>query len=197
MITLYLRYTIDPNKLSDFATYAAKEQIPISESGGKIAGHYLPTDFAGATSEAFGLIDLHLWPTTRCIVQNWLRTRFTSKCRRVDSCGRRALHTAFIDSARKTGEGAAAMRTAQETSRALIPGYEFGSPEAARSPLSGALVPSRYLLAFIPVVTDVRRFFENSIHDPSELTAIERAWTKSVHLHVVLWSRPYTREGLW
>jgi hypothetical protein len=57
MITLYLRYTINPNKLSDFAKYAAEEQIPIAESGGKIAGYFLPTDFAGATSEAVGLID--------------------------------------------------------------------------------------------------------------------------------------------
>jgi hypothetical protein len=57
MITLYLRYIIDPNKLSDFATYAAEEQIPIRESGGNITGYFLPTDFAGATNEAFGLID--------------------------------------------------------------------------------------------------------------------------------------------
>ena len=57
MITLYLRYTIDPNKLSDFAAYATVEQIPIRESGGEVAGYYLPTDFAGATNEAVGLID--------------------------------------------------------------------------------------------------------------------------------------------
>ena len=30
---------------------------PISESGGSIVGYYLPTDFAGATNEAFGIID--------------------------------------------------------------------------------------------------------------------------------------------
>ena len=36
MITLYLRYTIDPNKLADFAKYAADEQIPIAQSGGRI-----------------------------------------------------------------------------------------------------------------------------------------------------------------
>ena len=36
MITLLLRYTIDPNKLSDIMNYAADEQIPIRESGGKI-----------------------------------------------------------------------------------------------------------------------------------------------------------------
>jgi hypothetical protein len=57
MITLYLRYTIDPNQLQDFASYATEEQIPIRESGGSIPGYFLPTDFAGATSEAFGLID--------------------------------------------------------------------------------------------------------------------------------------------
>jgi hypothetical protein len=57
MITLYLRYTIDPNRLSDFAKYAADEQIPIAESGGNIIGYFLPTDFAGPTNEAFGLID--------------------------------------------------------------------------------------------------------------------------------------------
>ena len=59
------------------------------------------------------------------------------------------------------------------------------------------LVPLRYLLAFVPVVADVRRFLEAAIADPAELTAVEQAWTKAVHLHVTLWSRPYTSEGLW
>jgi hypothetical protein len=57
MITLHLHYTIDPNKLADFAEYAAQEQVPIRESGGTILGYFLPTDFAGATNVAFGLID--------------------------------------------------------------------------------------------------------------------------------------------
>ena len=57
MITLYLRYTIDPNKLADVAAYTAAEQLPIRESGGVIVGYFLPTDFAGSTSEAVGLID--------------------------------------------------------------------------------------------------------------------------------------------
>jgi hypothetical protein len=59
LITLFLRYTIDPNKLSDIAKYSADEQIPIRESGGKILGYFIPTDFAGATNEAIGLIDFH------------------------------------------------------------------------------------------------------------------------------------------
>ena len=57
MITLFLRYTIDPNKLSDIAKYSVDEQIPIRESGGEILGYFMPTDFAGATNEAIGLID--------------------------------------------------------------------------------------------------------------------------------------------
>jgi hypothetical protein len=57
LITLFLRYTIDPNKLSDIAKYSADEQVPIRECGGKILGYFLPTDFAGATNEAIGLID--------------------------------------------------------------------------------------------------------------------------------------------
>jgi hypothetical protein len=59
------------------------------------------------------------------------------------------------------------------------------------------LVPLRYLLAFVPVVTPVRHFFEGAITDRMELDAIERAWTRAVHLHVTLWTRPYSRDGLW
>jgi NIPSNAP len=57
MITLFLRYTIDPNKLADIGRYAADEQQPIRESGGRILGYYTPTDFSGPTNEAIGLID--------------------------------------------------------------------------------------------------------------------------------------------
>lgn len=48
MITLFLRYTIDPNKLADIERYAADEQQPIRESGGRILGYFMPTDFFGA-----------------------------------------------------------------------------------------------------------------------------------------------------
>jgi hypothetical protein len=57
MITLHLHYTIDPNKVSDVRTYVEREQKPIRECGGTIVGYYLPTDFAGATNKAFGIID--------------------------------------------------------------------------------------------------------------------------------------------
>jgi len=58
MYTLFLRYTIDPNKLSDWLAYAKAEFQPITESGGRITGYYAPTEFAGATSEAFATIDV-------------------------------------------------------------------------------------------------------------------------------------------
>ena len=57
MITLYLRYTIDPNRLDDFKAYVDAELGPIRRSGGQVIGYFLPTDFAGPTNEACGLID--------------------------------------------------------------------------------------------------------------------------------------------
>jgi|ERR1700691_5749588 hypothetical protein len=57
MFTLCIRYTINPNKLTDFKAYAEAEQSPIRRSGGKIVGYFLPTDFAGPTNIAYGLID--------------------------------------------------------------------------------------------------------------------------------------------
>jgi hypothetical protein len=58
MYTLFLKYTIDPNKLASWRAYAEAEGAPITESGGRITGYYAPTEFAGATSEAFATIDV-------------------------------------------------------------------------------------------------------------------------------------------
>jgi NIPSNAP len=58
MYTLFLRYTVDPNKLSAWRAYAQAEFEPITQSGGRITGYYAPTDFAGATSDAFATIDV-------------------------------------------------------------------------------------------------------------------------------------------
>lgn len=57
MFTLCIRYTLDPNRVSSFREYAAAEQAPIRRNGGRTLGYFLPTDFAGPTNEAFGLID--------------------------------------------------------------------------------------------------------------------------------------------
>jgi hypothetical protein len=59
------------------------------------------------------------------------------------------------------------------------------------------VVPLRYLLGFIPVVTEIRQALQAGVKSEAELTALEQAWRKAVHLHVALWARPYTRDGLW
>jgi hypothetical protein len=58
------------------------------------------------------------------------------------------------------------------------------------------VVPLRYLVAFVPVVTmSTRKFFANL--PDGEREKVEDAWTKGVQLHVTLWSRAYAKEGLW
>jgi len=57
MITLAIRYAIDPNRLADVREYVVAELNPIRKSGGKIVGYFLPTEFAGPTNEALGLIE--------------------------------------------------------------------------------------------------------------------------------------------
>ena len=58
MYTLFLRYTLDPNKLADWKAYAEAEIAPIAEAGGKAIAYFAPTDFAGDTAEAFAVIDV-------------------------------------------------------------------------------------------------------------------------------------------
>ncbi len=57
MYTLSIRYTLDPNRLQHFRTYVEDELPVIVRSGGKLVGYFLPTDFAGPTNIAYGLID--------------------------------------------------------------------------------------------------------------------------------------------
>jgi hypothetical protein len=58
MLTLCIRYKFNPENLIDISTYFENEQRVIERSGGKVVGYFLPTDFAGPTDEAIGLIDL-------------------------------------------------------------------------------------------------------------------------------------------
>jgi hypothetical protein len=61
-----------------------------------------------------------------------------------------------------------------------------------------SVVPLRYVLAFITTVTTKSRtFFEDAGVRGEELHKLEDAWAKAVQLHITLWSRPYTKEGLW
>lgn len=57
MDTLCIRYTLDPNRIDGFRTCVEEETPIIREVGGRIVGHYLPTDFAGPTNIGYGLIE--------------------------------------------------------------------------------------------------------------------------------------------
>lgn len=59
------------------------------------------------------------------------------------------------------------------------------------------LVPLRYLIAFIPVVSSIRPFLAGKGHSPDEVDAMQAAWSKALLVQLALWSRPYTKEGLW
>src|SRR5580658_10607229 len=56
MITMCIRYTLDPFKLEDFERYARNWPGPIKRCGGELLGYFLPTKFAGATNIALALI---------------------------------------------------------------------------------------------------------------------------------------------
>jgi hypothetical protein len=60
------------------------------------------------------------------------------------------------------------------------------------------VVPLRYLIAFGTVVTIATRpFFVGARVTGEELRRLEDAWSRAVQLHITLWSRPYTKDGLW
>jgi len=60
------------------------------------------------------------------------------------------------------------------------------------------VVPLRYLLAFTTIVTiGTRKFFVDRGLSCKELQELEDAWSRTVQLHITLWSRPYVKEGLW
>lgn len=61
-----------------------------------------------------------------------------------------------------------------------------------------SVVPLRYLIAFTaPTVIGIRPFLASKGHDAETVDRMQQAWTKSVLLHITLWSRPYTHDGLW
>jgi hypothetical protein len=57
MVTLCIRYTLDPRKISDFELYARRWPDPIRRCGGELAGYFLPTKIAGPTNFALALIN--------------------------------------------------------------------------------------------------------------------------------------------
>ncbi len=67
--------------------------------------------------------------------------------------------------------------------------------DSARTP---DRVPLRYLLGFIGFVGPSAEAFLRKVGLPeADVARMQRAWSKSVLLHVTLWSRPYVRDDLW
>lgn len=56
MITLLIRYTIDPRKLNEFEAYAKTWTVMVPRHGGTLIGYYVPTKIAGPTNIAYALI---------------------------------------------------------------------------------------------------------------------------------------------
>jgi len=60
------------------------------------------------------------------------------------------------------------------------------------------VVPLRYLFGFTSVAAmATRKFFVDAGVRDQELQALEDAWSKAVLLHITMWSRAYTKDGLW
>ncbi len=57
MITLCIRYTIDPRHITEFEEYARNWPEPIRRCGGDLVGYFLPTKIAGPTNFALALIN--------------------------------------------------------------------------------------------------------------------------------------------
>ena len=58
------------------------------------------------------------------------------------------------------------------------------------------IVPLRYMVAFVyPITATIRPFLEKKGHTKDQVDRMHEAWFKSVVLHVVLWSQPYTPDS--
>ncbi len=61
---------------------------------------------------------------------------------------------------------------------------------------STALIPLRYIIAFIvPITATIKEFLANKGHTAAEVEAMHQAWFKSVVLQVTLWSHPFVHAG--
>src|ERR1700677_935573 len=106
MYTLFLCYTIDPNKLADWRAYAQAEFEPITESGGRITGYYAPTDFAGVTSEAFATIDVGTMAEYEVYrAKLAAHPGHQENVRNIEASG--AIHSTYRASIQKVAQGAA------------------------------------------------------------------------------------------
>lgn len=57
-------------------------------------------------------------------------------------------------------------------------------------------IPMRHVLALaIPISVTMKPFLARKGHSAAEVEAMHAAWTKSVLLQAILWSRQYTKDG--
>lgn len=62
---------------------------------------------------------------------------------------------------------------------------------------AAALVPLRYLIAFIvPITATMRPFLAKKGHAPADVERMHQAWFKSVTLQIALWSEPFAKPGV-
>ena len=61
---------------------------------------------------------------------------------------------------------------------------------------AAAIVPLRYLIAFIyPITATMKSFLAKKGHTAEQVEQMHQAWFKSVTLQVVLWSGPYAADA--
>jgi hypothetical protein len=61
-----------------------------------------------------------------------------------------------------------------------------------------SVVHLRYLIAFTSVlITTARDFLTKKGHSREQVEKMQLAWTKAMFITLSLWSRPYTKDGLW
>ena len=57
-------------------------------------------------------------------------------------------------------------------------------------------IPMRHLLALaVPISVTMKPFLAKKGHSAAEVDEMHAAWTKSVLLQAILWSRPYVKDG--
>jgi hypothetical protein len=61
---------------------------------------------------------------------------------------------------------------------------------------AAAHIPMRHLLALVfPISATMKPFLASAGAAPEDVERMHAAWTKSVLLQAILWSRPYARDG--
>lgn len=57
-------------------------------------------------------------------------------------------------------------------------------------------IPMRHLLALVmPISVTMKPFLAKKGHSAAEVDSMHAAWTKSVLMQAILWSRPYSKDG--